>query len=162
MLRPMLDLTVLKRLLRVVVFNMPFKNKFVQVIIGDRTNGWMPGEEDISGVSKALAEMSARDKKNFGDTQFLVTHDLIKFRPMSIDKLRKKLMFVVVGDENTRVDDVEFKKIELEVKAAFESAKLSTTRVMVLRHPVQLVEGDMPEEKEDVKTREPGVDTTAP
>lgn len=162
MLKPKFDITVLKRLLRVVVFNMPFKQKFVQVILGDRTNGWMPEQEDIESVSKAMAEMASKDKKNFGETTFFVTHDLVKFKPYSIDKLRKKIMFVIVGDEENKVDDVEFKKIELEVKAAFESAKLSTTRVVVLKHPVQIVEGEPEEEKADEQVRKPGVDTEAP
>jgi len=161
-LKPKLDITILKRLLRVVVFNMPFKKKLVQVIVGDHKEGYMPEQHELDQTAVALAEMSKRDQKNFGDTVFLTTHSLLKFRPFSIEKLRSKIMFVVVGDQDHPVDDVAFKKIELEVKAAFESAKLSTQRVVVLKYPVELVEGDVSEEKDDEQVRKPGVDTTAP
>lgn len=159
MLKPIFDVTVLKRLLRVVVFNMPFKNKFVQVILGDKDNGWWPEDKDMEQLAQSIHEMAESSPKNFGDTTFFVTHSLVKFRPFSIDKLKKKIMFVVVGDEDHKVDDVEFKKIELEVKSAFESAKLSTTRVVVLRHPVQLIEGDVAEEEIREPGRKQGVDT---
>jgi len=158
MLKPVFDMTVIKKLLRVVVFNMPFKNKFVHVIVGDAESGFTP---DTSDITNALHEMATKDQKNFGDTVFLTTNAGIKFRPMRIESLKKKITFVIVGDENTKYDDVEFKKIELEVKAAFESAKLSTTRVVVLRYPVQMVSGDDVEEAPHVEVRKPGVDTKA-
>lgn len=159
MLKPLFDITVLKRLLRVVVFNMPFKNKFVQVILGDSDNGFWPEEKDMNGMKDIVEEMK-KDTKNFGDTTFLITHGAVQFRPMSIEKLKKKIMFVIAGNEDHKVDDLEFRKIELEVKAAFESAKLPTSRVVVLRYPVQMVSGDTNDEEvvEDAK-RARGVDT---
>lgn len=162
MLKPVFDVTVLKKLLRVVVFNMPFRNKFVQVILGDADNGWWPEDKDLGDLAATLKKMGEDNPKNFGDTSFFITHGAVKFRPFSIDKLKKKIVFITVGDDNHRYDDVEFKKIELEVKSAFESAKLSTTRCVVLRHPVQFVEADVAEEVLSEQARKPGVDTKPP
>jgi len=132
------DITVLKGLLKVVMMSKKMKDKLLIFKLGDASFGYIPGEDEVAELSKTIASIISEDPLKFSSTTAIVTHPFFNVKSYSLKKLKSKFTMFCVGDHQHRPKDEEIKAIEESIGKMYDAAKISRNKFKVIPFPLKV------------------------